>query len=88
MATSRDWKVGRGLPEFHEILDDAKLSFPFHFALGNHDDREVFYKTLGLQRNPEQSKVQRHVSIIDLESVRWIVLDSLMYVNKTAGYLG
>lgn len=73
---------------FQKIVSAADLSFPIHYALGNHDDRELFYKTLGIKRSEEQSKVQRHVSVIDLKEARWIVLDSLLYVNKTAGYLG
>ena len=59
---------------------------PIHIGLGNHDDRKNFFKVFPTS---EKSKVKgKHVSIFETAGTRFIILDSLMYVNKVAGLLG
>lgn len=57
-------------------------------GLGNHDDRANFLKVF---RNPPGIRAPvdgKHVTILEHETVRVIVLDSLLYVDKVAGLLG
>lgn len=61
---------------------------PTHFALGNHDDRSNFTKVFGSSSAVEALTGRKHVSIADIGPQRWIVLDSLMYVDKVPGFLG
>jgi len=57
-------------------------------GLGNHDDRGNFYKVFNDFGNQNASVKGKHVAIYDRGPVRFIVLDSLLYVDKVAGFLG
>ncbi len=71
-----------------EVLAPASRDVPVAMALGNHDDRDNFLKVFA--RNPgESAKVARkHVLILKTAGVRLVLLDSLLFVNKTPGLLG
>lgn len=71
-----------------ELLGPLTAQMPLFLGLGNHDDRanlaKVFQEPAGLH-----PKVQgKLVTVIDHPVVRVIQLDSLLYTNKTAGFLG
>ena len=57
-------------------------------ALGNHDDRSNYWSVFEPAKAVEELKGKRHVAIIDVGPQRWIMLDSLMFVDKTPGFLG
>lgn len=61
---------------------------PVFMALGNHDNRDNFYKIFGDGVIGKQEGVNKHVAVLEYPAVRFILLDSLMYVNKTPGLLG
>ncbi|HPD46774.1 MAG TPA: metallophosphoesterase [Anaerohalosphaeraceae bacterium] len=69
------------------ILNSLPPQFPVFHALGNHDDRinfrTLFPKTPGL--HPLED---RHVTVVDVPPVRFVLLDSLRKVNQTDGELG
>ncbi|MEK6479794.1 metallophosphoesterase [Catalinimonas sp. 4WD22] len=68
------------------LLSPMASKVPVHMGMGNHDDREPFFKTFP---DNETAKLEgKHVSIIESNPVRIILLDSLLYVNKVAGLLG
>ncbi|MDF9797615.1 Icc protein [Catalinimonas alkaloidigena] len=68
------------------LLRPLANNFPIHMGLGNHDDREPFFNVFP---DNETAKLEgKHVSIIESDPVRIIILDSLLYVNKVAGLLG
>jgi len=63
-------------------------SRPVCLALGNHDDRDNF---LGAFENPggdRQAVRGKHVVTVNAGPVRFILLDSLLYVDKVPGLLG
>jgi 3',5'-cyclic-AMP phosphodiesterase len=68
------------------LLSPLSQKAPIHMGMGNHDDREPFYSIFSDDTNSKVS--DKHVSVIDSEPVRIIILDSLLYVNKVAGLLG
>ncbi|MBR9998478.1 MAG: metallophosphoesterase, partial [Cyclobacteriaceae bacterium] len=70
-----------------EILSDL-AGLPVVMTLGNHDDRENFYNIFGKEADGKQSVQNKHVMVIERTDLRFILLDSLMYVNKTPGFLG
>ena len=74
--------------QLHTLLEPLAGAVPVYVGLGNHDDRanflSVFKKPAGTLA-PVQGK---HVTLIEHEALRLIVLDSLHYPNKTAGHLG
>jgi Icc protein len=70
-----------------EILSELS-DIPVAMTLGNHDDRENFYNIFGEKGIGKQSIKDKHVLVIERPDLRLILLDSLMYVNKTPGWLG
>jgi 3',5'-cyclic AMP phosphodiesterase CpdA len=74
--------------ELQALLEPVAAVAPVCIGLGNHDDRtnflEAFRKAPG-NRPPIDGK---HVTVIEHDTVRVIVLDSLLYPNKVAGLLG
>jgi Icc protein len=64
-------------------LQDAGL--PVVMALGNHDDRHVFWRSAG---RGQVHLDDRHVSIVESPLMDWYVLDSLEVTNDIAGSLG
>ncbi len=59
-----------------------------HLTLGNHDNREVFYKVLSEER-PESAAVEsRHISVVETRFANFFLLDSLYETMVTSGTLG
>jgi 3',5'-cyclic-AMP phosphodiesterase len=71
-----------------ELVKPLSDKMPLHMALGNHDDRNNFWSVFGAGDTARPLAGKKHVTVIDFEEQRWIVLDSLMYVDKTPGFLG
>ncbi len=57
-------------------------------ALGNHDNRENFLKVFDKNPDKERPVKGKHVTVIDTGPIRLIILDSMLYPNKTQGLLG
>jgi 3',5'-cyclic AMP phosphodiesterase CpdA len=70
-----------------EILSDLS-GIPIVMTLGNHDNRENFYNVLGEPAKGKQPVENKHVLVLDRSDLRIVLMDSLMYVNKTPGLLG
>ncbi len=61
---------------------------PVCLAMGNHDDRANFLTVFKAPAADENAVKGKHVVTVDAGPVRFLVLDSLLYVNKTPGLLG
>jgi Icc protein len=61
---------------------------PIYLGLGNHDDRDGFFGTLGDARAEPASLEDKHVVLAQAGPVRMIVLDTLLRVNGLTGRLG
>lgn len=70
-----------------EILS-ALNDLPVVMTLGNHDNRENFRNIFGNNQEGTQPVENKHIMVIDQPGLQLILLDSLMYVNKTPGFLG
>lgn len=70
------------------LIEPIRAKMPMDIALGNHDDRANFWKVFGSPKDTAALKGKKHVSVVDAGPQRWIVLDSLMFVDKTPGFLG
>lgn len=70
-----------------EFLAPMKDQFPIFSAMGNHDDRDHFAQVFSdlPARQPVPHKL---VQVIEKGPVRFILLDSMMAVNKGTGQLG
>jgi 3',5'-cyclic AMP phosphodiesterase CpdA len=72
-----------------QLLEPLKDHCPVAIGLGNHDDRQQFRKVFAIEETAVQKECNhRHVLIIESEHANWLMLDSLLYVNKVAGFLG
>jgi 3',5'-cyclic-AMP phosphodiesterase len=88
-----DLALRDGQPEDYTLF--AKLiqplreaGFPIHLTMGNHDDREVFYKTLDDQRPAQPVVLSRHVGLVETRYVNFFLLDSLKATMIAEGDLG
>ncbi len=77
-----DYQALRGL------LEPVSARLPVVLGLGNHDDRANFRKAFANHPGKLAEVKGRHVLIVETPVVRMVVLDSLLYVNRTAGLLG
>jgi 3',5'-cyclic AMP phosphodiesterase CpdA len=58
-----------------------------HCTLGNHDDRKHF---IGAMTSPQDLRPVegKHVELLSSATMNWVLLDSLLEINKTPGELG
>lgn len=71
-----------------ELLQPVAEKMPVHIGLGNHDDRQNFFKVFPQDAEQTGLVKGKHVSSFALAGTRFVVLDSLLYVNKVAGLIG
>ncbi len=74
--------------QLKKLLEPVTNKMKMEIALGNHDDRANFWTVFDDRRIDKSLAGNKHVSVADLGPQRWIVLDSLMYVDKVPGFLG
>ena len=70
------------------LLQPINAVAPVCIGLGNHDDRANFGTVFKACCGEKQNVTGKNTLVVENESIRLIVLDSLMYVNKVAGQLG
>lgn len=70
------------------LLQPLAEQAPIHIGMGNHDDRKNFFRVFKQKQNEPALVNGKHVSVFELGGTRFVVLDSLLYVNQVAGLLG
>lgn len=70
------------------LLAPVARHCPIHLGLGNHDDREDFFRSFGEFCDDARAVKNKHVLAAEAGPVRLIVLDSLVAVNSLSGRLG
>ncbi len=70
------------------FIDPLSKEMPICMALGNHDNRKNFLKYFSDLKVNRQDVSGKYVLVVEHPQARFIILDSLMYVNKVAGFLG
>ncbi|MHC4437959.1 MAG: metallophosphoesterase family protein [Planctomycetota bacterium] len=71
-----------------KLLSQLAEETPVFMGLGNHDNRENFLKVFDETPGEKPAIKGKHVTVVEMASVRLIMLDSLLYVNKVPGLLG
>ncbi len=61
---------------------------PLHLAMGNHDDRAVFYDVLKSERPDSPVVESKHVGVVNLSGANLFLLDSLKETMITQGLIG
>lgn len=70
------------------LLEPMAGRLPVVIGMGNHDDRANFFRAFPERPGVQAQVAGRHVTVLEHEMVRIVVLDSLLYVNQVAGLLG
>jgi len=60
---------------------------PVHLCLGNHDNRERFWKAIPADAGQDKAVENRHISLVESPRANWFLLDTLIETNKTPGLL-
>jgi Icc protein len=71
-----------------ELLAPLAAEHPIYFTLGNHDDRDNFHKVFDHPAGAVQDVKEKHVLVVEHPALRFVLLDSLLHVSKTPGFLG
>ncbi len=71
-----------------KLLAPVAEQRPIYLAMGNHDNHENFWRTFEKPAGDRQEIRDKHVMVVDAGPVRFLILDSLMQTNQTAGLLG
>src|SRR3989475_3369554 len=71
-----------------QLLAPLAAQAPVYIGLGNHDDRDNFFKVFEHTSGNRQKVAGKHVLVLERPLMRLILLDSLLYVNQAAGLLG
>jgi 3',5'-cyclic AMP phosphodiesterase CpdA len=74
--------------ELRALLEPVAAVAPVYVGLGNHDDRRRFREAFADPPGRLAPVEKKHVTVVEHEAVRVVVLDSLLYVNQVAGLLG
>ncbi len=61
---------------------------PVHLALGNHDNRELFWDALQDEKAASRPVAHRQVAVLRTPRANWFILDSLEKTLATPGLLG
>ena len=74
--------------EVKQLLAPLAKRAPIYLTLGNHDDRPAFCEAFPAVTGTRQKVTDKQVLVIEHPLARVVLLDSLLYVNKSAGLLG
>lgn len=81
-----------GLPAdyatFGKLIEPVRAIAPVHLTLGNHDDRENFWKAFPRDATELKAVPQKQAAIFSSDRANWFLLDSLDLTNHTPGELG
>lgn len=67
-------------------LRDAGL--PVHLTMGNHDERDVFYRVLSAEKPSQPVVSAKHVTVVQTHHANFFLLDSLQQTMIAPGELG
>lgn len=71
-----------------KLLAPLAETTPITIGLGNHDDRNNFFKVFAMAGEHDAPVNSKHIALMKIGGLRFVVLDSLLYVDKVAGLLG
>lgn len=83
----------QGLPTdytaMQQLIAPITAQYAVAMTLGNHDDRKNFEAAFKDPANGERQSIRdKYVLVIEAQPVRFVLLDSLLFVNEVPGLLG
>jgi 3',5'-cyclic-AMP phosphodiesterase len=93
LIVNGDLALSTGLPgeyaTFSGLIDPIRASdVPIHLSLGNHDQRDNFWKAFPKEAAAQPPVAGRQVAFLPAARANWFLLDSLDVTNGTPGELG
>jgi 3',5'-cyclic AMP phosphodiesterase CpdA len=80
------------IPDYAAVLGLLRplreAGLPIHMGMGNHDNRENFWKILRDAKTVQPRLPGRQASIVRTPVANWFILDSLIKTRTTPGLLG
>ena len=73
---------------FGRVIEPVRALAPVHLSLGNHDERENFWRAFPHDAAKLKSVRQRQAAVFAGDRANWFLLDSLDVTDKTPGELG
>lgn len=73
---------------FGQILLPVRPLAPVHLTLGNHDNRENFWRAFPHDTARPPSVPDKQAAVFSTDAANWFLLDSLDITGQTAGALG
>ena len=73
---------------FAKGIQSVRPIAPMHLLLGNHDERENFWRAFPQDTVKVKSVPQRQAAVFSSDRANWFLLDSLDVTDKTPGELG
>ncbi|MGA2179564.1 MAG: metallophosphoesterase [Verrucomicrobiota bacterium] len=87
-----DLAFNSGLPEdyatFGELIEPVRALAPIHLSLGNHDERENFWKAFPHDATRQSSTLHRQAIVFASDRANWFLLDSLDVTDTAPGEFG
>ena len=81
-----------GLPEdyatFGKWIEPVRALAPIHLSLGNHDERENFWKAFPHDATRQSSTLHRQATVFVSDRANWFLLDSLDVTDTAPGEVG
>jgi Icc protein len=74
--------------QLSDLMKPMMEAAPVCITLGNHDDRTNFGTVFKAVAGEKQKVTGKQVVVLEHEVARFVVLDSLLFTNKTTGLLG
>ncbi len=75
--------------EFRSTLQPIQAAgIPIHLMVGNHDEREAFWKSLKKETEGPRPIASRHIAIVEHARANWFLLDSLDETDSSPGLVG
>lgn len=88
-----DCAFKEGLAEDYETFQStiramAQSGIPVHLMVGNHDERETFWRSLSKETAGPRPIASRHIAIVEHARANWFLLDSLDKTDESPGSVG
>jgi Icc protein len=73
---------------FGKLFEPVRALAPVHLTLGNHDERENFWRAFPRDATEQSSKLHRQATVFASDRANWFLLDSLDVSDTAPGEYG